>query len=78
VELLAKRVTRLRAQLAADEAVLTGLRDRGLARLNVLDIGYAQAQRRSELAWACEVATELRSGALPWAAGFGPTTEEDT
>jgi hypothetical protein len=45
--------------------------DNGLARIHLLELEYAQAMRRAEVAWVRRLVNEIKSGSLIW------KTEED-
>jgi DNA-binding PadR family transcriptional regulator len=64
--LLEQRTVAIEAALAADDQVLASLAKNGLARIHTIEIEYAQALRRAELAWIRDLVHDIRSGALPW------------
>jgi DNA-binding PadR family transcriptional regulator len=66
VELLDRRALVREAQLASVDLVLAGLAKQGLPRLSLIEVEYAQAITRAELAWIRELADDIRSGTLPW------------
>jgi DNA-binding PadR family transcriptional regulator len=66
VELLERRALVRESQLAAGDQVLDGLRQRGLPRVNTIEVEYAQAMARAELAWIRQLAAEISSNALSW------------
>ncbi len=64
--LLEQRVTAVEAELAAYDQVATSLAKRGIPRANTVEIEYAQAMRRAELAWIRQTVDDIRSGDLAW------------
>jgi DNA-binding PadR family transcriptional regulator len=64
--LLQHRATGLEARLAAHDQVLASLTKRGLPRLATIEVEFAQAMHRAELAWVGQLIDDIRSGALPW------------
>jgi hypothetical protein len=67
IRLLEQRTTVLEAALAAHEQVAVSLAKRGLPRLAMVEVEYAQAMRRAELTWVRQLIDDIRSGELPWA-----------
>jgi DNA-binding PadR family transcriptional regulator len=67
-DLLDQRVVSLEAGLAANDQVLASLAKRGLPRIETIQIEYAQAMRRAELAWVRDLVDDVRDGNLPWPA----------
>src|SRR6266542_765045 len=66
--LLERRTVALEAMVAGHDQVITTLGKSGLERVLLLEIEYAQAVRRAELAWVRELVDDIRGGALTWAA----------
>ncbi|MFJ7210169.1 PadR family transcriptional regulator [Amycolatopsis sp. NPDC098790] len=63
---LEHRVTRLRAGVAADQAVLDHLGGDGTPRIYWLDWQYQCDQRKFELEWTERLLDDLRSGRIPF------------
>jgi DNA-binding PadR family transcriptional regulator len=66
VALLEQRTVAIEAALAAGEQILASLAKNGLARIHIIEVEYAQALRRAELAWVRDLVEDIRSGELPW------------
>lgn len=70
--LLAQRCDRLELEITQERSVLQLVRQRGLARLFVIESEYLLAMREAELAWTRKLAEEIASGTLEgiaeWAA----------
>ena len=64
VELLNRRLKRLRGQVAASDAVHAELGD--VPRIFLIEEEYAQALRRAELDWVRKLVDELDRGTLEW------------
>ena len=64
LELLDRRAMLREVELAASQRVLDELRKRGLPRIATIEVEYARAMARAELAWVRELADDIRSGAL--------------
>jgi DNA-binding PadR family transcriptional regulator len=78
VRLLDQRVLIRESELAAGDQILAGLAKRGLARAKIIEIEYAQAMVRAELAWVRQLADDIRDGSLPWPVPSAtPTTEDE-
>ncbi len=73
VELLERRTVALEGMIAAYDQVRATLGKNGLERVLLLEIEYARAMRRAELAWVRELIDDIRGGALTWSAP-GTTT----
>jgi DNA-binding PadR family transcriptional regulator len=65
-ELLERRMVALEAEVAADDQVALLLAKRGLERIHVVELEYAQALRRAELAWCAQLIDDIRSGTFHW------------
>ncbi|MEU4804018.1 helix-turn-helix transcriptional regulator [Actinosynnema sp. NPDC023587] len=63
---LEHRVLKLRAATAADQTVLSGLRQDGTPEVYWLDWRYATARRAFELAWTERLIDDLRTGRVPF------------
>ncbi|MEQ0563882.1 PadR family transcriptional regulator [Amycolatopsis sp. NEAU-NG30] len=63
---LEHRVTRLRSEVAADQAVLDHLLSDGTPRIYWLDWQYQCDHRRFELEWTERLLDDLRSGRIPF------------
>jgi DNA-binding PadR family transcriptional regulator len=66
--LLERRTVALEAMVAGHDQVITTLGKSGLERVVLLEVEYAQAVRRAELAWVRELVDDIRGGALTWSA----------
>lgn len=66
LRLLESRVTSLEARLAAEDQIRASLAKRGMPRIAVIEIEYADALLRAELAWVRDLIDDIRSGELPW------------
>jgi DNA-binding PadR family transcriptional regulator len=66
IRLLERRGVALEAALAASEQTSTALLKRGLSRIALIEIEYAQAMTRAELAWVRDLIEDIRTGDLPW------------
>jgi DNA-binding PadR family transcriptional regulator len=74
LRLLGQRTVGLEARIAAHEQVSTSLTKRGLPRISTIEVEYAVALLRAELAWVGQLTDDIRSGDLSWTS----TTEEPT
>ncbi|MEU5692073.1 helix-turn-helix transcriptional regulator [Actinosynnema sp. NPDC020468] len=63
---LEHRLLRLRAMVAADQAVVRGLEQDGTPEVFWLDWRYTTARRAFELAWTEKLVDDLRAGAIPF------------
>jgi DNA-binding PadR family transcriptional regulator len=63
---LEHRVTRLRSEVAADQAVLDHLHGDGTPRIYWLDWQYQCDHRKFELEWTERLLDDLRSGRIPF------------
>jgi DNA-binding PadR family transcriptional regulator len=70
-KLLGRRCVALEGDIAAVDRIERLLIDNGLGRIHLLELEYAQAMRRAEVAWVRHLVDEIRSGSLIW------KTEED-
>jgi DNA-binding PadR family transcriptional regulator len=77
-ELLEQRTVALEAALAAGDQIVASLTKRRLPRINIIEIEYAQAMRKAELAWIRDLVDDIRSGALPWEGSRAAHAEETT
>ncbi len=66
VRLLERRTTALEALLAAHDQVTASLTKRGLPRIAMIEVEYAQAMWRAEMAWVRQLIDDIRSGELGW------------
>lgn len=64
--LLEMRCVSLEARLAAQDQVTAGLTKRGLSRVALLELEYAQSIAQAELRWVRGVIDDIHSGALTW------------
>lgn len=65
-DLLARRALMLEGELAAHVPVIEGLFKKGLSRVQVVDIEFAQARRRAELEYVRALGEDIKSGRLSW------------
>jgi len=65
-ELLERRLVALEAEIAGGEQVALLLAKRGLERVNVIELEYAQALRRAELVWCQQVIDDIHAGTFHW------------
>ena len=70
--LLEFRIVELESSLAALDQVAVGLVKRGLPRIKLIELEYAQAIQRAELAWVSTLAEEIRAGVIAWPANATP------
>jgi DNA-binding PadR family transcriptional regulator len=68
VEMLARRCVRLEVEIAGYAEVLAGVAKRGISRVGLIEVEYAQAMRQAELAWIRGLIDDIQSGTLPWGA----------
>jgi DNA-binding PadR family transcriptional regulator len=66
IELLDRRALLRESELTAGDQVLGGLGKRGLPRISTIEVEYAHAMARAELAWVRQLADDIRDGTLPW------------
>ncbi len=64
--LLEMRCVSLEARIAAQDQVTAGLTKRGLSRVSLLELEYAQSIAQAELRWVRGVVDDIHSGALTW------------
>jgi DNA-binding PadR family transcriptional regulator len=62
--LLTQRCNRLELEISQQRTILQLMRERGLARLFVIESEYSVSMREAELAWTRSLADEIRSGTL--------------
>jgi DNA-binding PadR family transcriptional regulator len=65
-DLLGRRTVALEARLAANDQVIASLTKRGLARLHLIELEYAQALCLAELHWVRDLIDDIVGGALRW------------
>lgn len=63
---LEHRITRLRADMAADEVIFERLKSDGTPEIYWLDFRFLSAQRKFELAWIEQLYADLDSGRIPF------------
>jgi DNA-binding PadR family transcriptional regulator len=66
VALLRERACALTEELEGYDDLCAALHKRGLGRLALVELEYAQALRRAELAWVERLVDDVVSGALEW------------
>jgi pimeloyl-ACP methyl ester carboxylesterase len=66
VALLGERARALAEELVGYDDLCAALYKRGLGRLALVELEYAQALRRAELAWVQRLVDDVASGALEW------------
>ena len=64
--LLCYRVIAIEMNLAGLEQAAASLTKRGLDRIKLIEIEYAQAMLNAEMAWVAAVAEDITTGALTW------------
>jgi len=75
-ELLERRLVALQAEIAGGEQVEVLLAKRGLDRVNVVELEYAQAMRRAELAWCQQLIDDIRAGTFRWQVPGAPNARK--
>jgi DNA-binding PadR family transcriptional regulator len=75
-ELLERRLVALQAEIAGGEQVEILLAKRGLPRVNVIELEYAQAMRRAELAWCQQLIEDIRAGTFHWQVPGAPNARK--
>lgn len=66
--MLARRCVRLEVEIAGYAEVLAGVTKRGVPRVGLIEVEYAQAMRQAELTWIRGLIDDIQSGTLPWGA----------
>ena len=66
VALLRERACALAEEVEGYDDLCAALHKRGLGRLALVELEYAQALRRAELAWVQRLVDDVTSGALDW------------
>ncbi len=71
-QMLQLRATQLAAAIAQSEVLLADFHTTGLPRVHVVEVEYALALRKAELAWTREMIAELGEERLTWPVWPGP------
>jgi DNA-binding PadR family transcriptional regulator len=71
-QMLQLRATQLAGSVAQSEVLLKDFEATGFPRIFVIEVEYALALRRAELAWTRKTIAELDDGTLTWSAWPGP------
>ena len=66
IGLLGARAFRLAASLAASESIMTSMAEMKLPRIFAIELEYAIAMRRAELAWVRATIDDIERGRLSW------------
>ena len=66
IELLNRRAQHLEYEIAGVDGSMAMLREKGLARLALVEVEHAQAMRRAQLEWTRGLARDITDGTLDW------------